>query len=169
MRAAAAATAVRGSSTFRRVVERGRDMLSDILEGKPVKTTDLQDLAAEAVDNGIKEWGMGGNFPHYQPPTADVGDARFDPPPGAHRAPPRTHRRPPPPPAPEPFDMKELQKARSLLNFTPSEKLTTERITATRRAFAKRYHPDKPGGSVLKMQQINAACDLLEQWLSSRS
>ncbi len=34
-------------------------------------------------------------------------------------------------------------------------------ISDRRKALARKYHPDRPGGSTSKMQQINAAADLL--------
>ena len=75
---------------------------------------------------------------------------RFDPrvPPGARSAP----RPPPPKPAgPDP---------RVVLGFTPGQKVTEAEVKARHRELARKHHPDK-GGSVARMQEINAAVDQL--------
>lgn len=66
---------------------------------------------------------------------------------------------PPPPPAP-PRDAHH----RALLGFPPGAVLTEDEINRRRRKLALQFHPDKPGGSVARMAEINAAADaLLEQ------
>lgn len=63
--------------------------------------------------------------------------------------------RPPPPTGPDP---------RIILGFPPGARVTVDEVNRRRRELAIRFHPDKPGGSVDKMAEINAAADeLLEQ------
>jgi curved DNA-binding protein CbpA len=47
------------------------------------------------------------------------------------------------------------------LGFSPSEPITLELLQQRRRVLARKHHPDR-GGSVAKMQTINAAADVLE-------
>jgi hypothetical protein len=74
-------------------------------------------------------------------------------------------RRPPPPPprapAPDP-----LQRARELLGFEPTERLTVEKIQKRKQALARVFHPDMAGGSEAQMKRINAAADALLAKLS---
>lgn len=62
-------------------------------------------------------------------------------------APPRPRK----PPGPDP---------RVVLGFTPGQKLTADEIKRRHRELARKHHPDR-GGSVAKMQEINAAVDQL--------
>lgn len=57
--------------------------------------------------------------------------------------------------------VEERRRARIVLGFTPSEALTLEMIQKRRRELARKHHPDR-GGSVAKMQAVNAAADVLE-------
>ena len=50
--------------------------------------------------------------------------------------------------------------ARTVLHFSPTEKLSKTKITKRRRALAGLCHPDK-GGSVEAMTKINQAADVL--------
>jgi hypothetical protein len=72
-------------------------------------------------------------------------------PPGPSPCPPR----PPPPPskpaAPDP---------RVVLGFGPSDRLTVAIVKARHRELARKHHPDR-GGSVTRMQEVNAAVDKL--------
>lgn len=90
----------------------------------------------------------------------------------------------PPPPRSDPFsewfrqqqarqqqqgpDPRELEKkqarqrARITLGFGMSDPLTLEQISARRKELARKFHPDRKGGSTAKMQEINAAADALE-------
>ncbi|HZJ67682.1 MAG TPA: J domain-containing protein [Kofleriaceae bacterium] len=72
----------------------------------------------------------------------------------------RAGSRPPPPPRPAGPDPR-IVAARTLLGFSPTQALTEQAISERRKALARVYHPDKPGGSTEKMQRINAAADLL--------
>ena len=59
--------------------------------------------------------------------------------------------RPRKPPGPDP---------RTVLGFMPGQKLTPDDIKKRHRELARKHHPDR-GGSVARMQEINAAVDQL--------
>lgn|GEM_PF-7041045 len=67
------------------------------------------------------------------------------------RQPPRQPPPPPPPAGPDP---------RVVLGFGPGDKLTVVIVKARHRELARKHHPDR-GGSVARMQEINAAVDKL--------
>lgn len=70
---------------------------------------------------------------------------------------PEGQRQPPPPPPPR---KPSGPNPRVVLGFTPSEVLTPEIVKRRHRELARKHHPDH-GGSVERMQQINAAADAL--------
>lgn len=57
-------------------------------------------------------------------------------------------------------DRQARARARIVLGFSPSEEITREKLKARQRELARKFHPDR-GGSVAKMQEINAAADVL--------
>lgn len=71
---------------------------------------------------------------------------------------------------PQPLDPKieERRRARITLGFAPSEPVTLEVLQRRRRELARKHHPDR-GGSVAKMQAVNAAADVLEAELGPRT
>lgn len=73
---------------------------------------------------------------------------------------------PPPPPRPEPSELAEAQRARRILGFPSSGPLELAQVRDRKRELARKHHPDL-GGSVEKMQEINAAADLLERHLAA--
>lgn len=76
---------------------------------------------------------------------------------------------PPPPPPPPPrasADRLELEQARRVLGFPSSGRLVLAEVLARRRELARKHHPDL-GGSVERMQAINAAADLLERHIAA--
>jgi hypothetical protein len=98
-----------------------------------------------------------------QPPPPPPGG--FRPPPG-FRAPPGWPFQgfpgsPPPPPDPT---IAERARARKLLGFAHDQPITLDMLQKRRRELARQHHPDR-GGSVTKMQAVNAACDVLEAQL----
>lgn len=102
---------------------------------------------------------------------ASAGSGGFRPPPG-FTPPPNwgwvpPWARPQPPPPPDPLVL-ERKRARVVLGLTPTEALTLEILTKRRRELARKHHPDR-GGSVAKMQSINAAADVLEAELGPRA
>jgi hypothetical protein len=73
--------------------------------------------------------------------------------------------RPAPPPPPDP-KIEERKRARKVIGFAPNETLTLEMIKDRRKTLARKHHPDR-GGSLAKMQAINAAADVLESAVRS--
>jgi hypothetical protein len=73
-----------------------------------------------------------------------------------------TRRRSPPDPevARRAEKQRAVLRARVTLGFTPQEAVTEAQIKARQRELAKKHHPDR-GGSLAKMQEINAAVDVL--------
>jgi hypothetical protein len=67
-------------------------------------------------------------------------------------------RAPPPPPREKP---PQGVDPRSILGFAPRETLTPEIVKKRYRELARKYHPDRPGGSTARMIEINAAVDQL--------
>lgn len=80
---------------------------------------------------------------------------------------PRTQQRrtwsPPPPPA-RPAPNPQIEAARRVLGFAPGQRLTVEDVKKRQRDLARRHHPDR-GGSLAKMQEVNAAVDQLLETL----
>ncbi|HET9061832.1 MAG TPA: hypothetical protein VFO62_00955, partial [Candidatus Binatia bacterium] len=152
-----------GFSGVRNLVDRfvnGRKVTRKVWEDA------IGDLAA-AVASGIGDTQM--------PPSGDpFADADIDPnfPPWRRRvwtnlgAQQQQQRRPPPPPPVDPA-IEERRKARIVMGFTPGQALTLEMVQKRRRELARKHHPDR-GGSVDKMQAVNAAADVLEAAISQR-
>jgi len=78
-------------------------------------------------------------------------------------APPRS----PFPPPPPPVDLKaeklarDLAHAKRVMGWNDHIRLSPTMIRDRHRELAKRYHPDRKGGSHEKMREINAAVDTL--------
>jgi hypothetical protein len=119
----------------------------------------LGDLAAYAAQAAEAQAQAHSGTPH--------GDGGFRPPPGFTPPPNWWRSAPPPPPPPDP-QIEERRRARIVLGFSPREPLTLEIIQRRRRELARRHHPDR-GGSVAKMQAVNAAADVLEAELAPSS
>lgn len=67
-----------------------------------------------------------------------------------------------PPPDPEvERARREFAKAKQTLGFAPSEPITPDMVNDRKKQLAKRWHPDRPGGSLERMTEINAAADVL--------
>jgi len=70
--------------------------------------------------------------------------------------------RQPPPAAPPPrVWVDPLLAAREVLGFEPTEKLTRERVQERKKALARVFHPDMPGGSKAAMQRVLTSADAL--------
>lgn len=50
---------------------------------------------------------------------------------------------------------------RVVLGFAAGQKVTAAEVKARHRELARRHHPDRQGGSVARMQEVNAAVDQL--------
>jgi hypothetical protein len=70
-------------------------------------------------------------------------------------------RRPDPEAARRAEKQRAIARARQSLGFGPQDPLSEAAIKARQRELAKKYHPDRAGGSLAKMQEINAAVDVL--------
>lgn len=69
--------------------------------------------------------------------------------------------RPPPPPDPEIVKQDEIRKARRVMGFKVGEPIEATELKLRHRKLVMRHHPDR-GGSLEKMQEINAANDVLQ-------
>lgn len=69
---------------------------------------------------------------------------------------PRAQRRAPPPPPRKPAG----PDPRVTLGFAPGQRVTVDEVKARQRELARKHHPDR-GGSLARMQEINAAVDQL--------
>lgn len=56
---------------------------------------------------------------------------------------------------------KEFLLAKRTMGFAEGEPITADMVKDRRKVLARKFHPDRPGGSVEKMQTINAAADVL--------
>lgn len=69
------------------------------------------------------------------------------------------------PPPPVDHDAEALKakraRARKILGIKPDVHLTAEMVKERKKTLAKKYHPDRPGGSAEKMALINDAADVL--------
>jgi len=139
-------------------------LFEDFLYGRPINR--------EKVVSAVNEfaWGIGGGygalheiFEEDDPYHEDTGE--FE-----HQR--RNRNRPPnqreynaPPPVDNEFLQQKLaiQRAKVALGFAESEPVTLQQVKQRQRELARKFHPDMPGGSLAKMQAINAAVDLLER------
>lgn len=132
------------------------DIFDDLLNGRRVS----KNKVASAINEFA--WAVGGNYTDYHPdigPPPPEPGSRFDPP-DDFRPPPGWHREQAPPQPPPANDPAKVAAARRSLGYGPSERITAESLKARHRELAKRHHPDR-GGSLGRMQEINAAIDTL--------
>ena len=131
------------------------DLFDRFMSGDKINRKVVQDAFDDLAD--IASTGGG-----FHPPDG------FTPPPGwnPRSARPQPQARQPPPPPPDATLKKKRLAARLTLGFAPSEPITLEIVQKRRRELARKYHPDRPGGSLAKMQTINNAADVLEAQLS---
>lgn len=90
--------------------------------------------------------------------------SRFTPPPGWQPPPgwvPRQNSGPPPEDPAVVEARKEFALAKRVMGFAETEPITADMVKDRRKALARKFHPDRPGGSVERMQKINAAADVL--------
>lgn len=139
------------------------DLFDRIFTGKKVNRRVVESAIDDAAEIfGQHQQSSQASYPP-PPPGVDTGPRPRNwwdvvIPPGARQQHPR---QPPPPPA-EVALKKRRQQARVTMGFTPSEALPLETVQKRRRELARKYHPDRPSGSVTKMQAINDAADVLE-------
>jgi hypothetical protein len=134
-------------------------VLDDFLSGRKIS----DDAMGAAIDD--LSWMMGGGYgAHHEifgdPTTPNPG---FRPPHG-QQMPPNWRPRSAPPPPPDPA-LEERRLARRILGFADGEPITAEAVSARRKELARKYHPDRAGGSLERMQAINSSADLLLETL----
>lgn len=133
------------------------DLFRKFATGKPVSRDDLfnagEQIFGKKLDPSMFDFdGMSGA--EVQEKVAETirqqAKAR-----GA-KAPPR------PPPRKITAKEQEILKAKRVLGFDGVLLLlNADIIKARHRELAKKFHPDRPGGSTAKMQEVNAAVDVL--------
>lgn len=134
------------------------DLIDRVVNGRKINRR----VVENAFEDVVTAWGAGQPQPPPPPEAGDAGEpwwrhAQRAAQEAARSA--RTARAAPPPPDPK---IEERKRARKVLGFAPNETITLEMIKKKRHALARKYHPDRPGGSVEKMKTINAAADVLE-------
>ncbi len=72
----------------------------------------------------------------------------------------QAYKRPPPPRRPVDDAVTKAERARLVLGFAHGQKVTVDELKKRHRELARKHHPDR-GGSVAKMQEVNAAVDQL--------
>lgn len=157
---AAASPQVDVRTVMHKAVGTAADLLRDFIDGKPIS----RDKVARSIQD--LGWEFGGAYAAYQPPLDDVPidghDVSGDPGQGQRRQRQRRHPWGYEPPDPErEARRQQLAKARATLGFGPQDVITTDTLKARHRELAKRNHPDR-GGSVERMQAINAAVDVVQ-------
>jgi hypothetical protein len=125
------------------------DLLSSVLRGK--KVTDEQVVGG--VEDFVDMFTRSAGDPAHDPiAAARARAADF-----IRRTQGQQQRQAPPPPrGPDPRIA--IAKARQTLGFNPTDKLTEDMVKKRHRELARKHHPDR-GGSVARMQEINAAVD----------
>lgn len=58
--------------------------------------------------------------------------------------------------------LRAITKAREVMGYGPKEAVKKDELKARYRDLAKKYHPDRPGGSVERMQELNEAMEVLQ-------
>lgn len=129
------------------------NIIDDFLSGRPFDPNHVKTAVSDFA------WGIGGGYGDYRPDVGEPPRGNFRPP-GGFKPPPGWFREEAPPPQQGP-DARQVQAARRELGFGPADVLTEELIKDRRRVLAKKYHPDRSGGSLARMQAVNSAADLL--------
>jgi hypothetical protein len=93
--------------------------------------------------------------PAGSPPRSPIDAARARTQDFFRRAQAQTQGRPPPPPRPR---KPTGPDPHMVLGFAVGQKLTIAEVKARHRELARKHHPDR-GGSLAKMQEVNAAVD----------
>lgn len=119
----------------------------------------ISGVAAGDIRRGVEDMfrGMGGDNmgEDYRPPVGARANAR-----AWQGSTGGQHQNADPRPRQDPREREAILRARALLGYGPSDRLTKEDLRDRRSTLAKKHHPDK-GGSLERMVQINQAVDIL--------
>lgn len=145
------------------------DLVSKVVSGKRVTQRDLGNMVGDiigdrSVEDFIRSRGMNPSEVAEAWRRA-VGADRRSPRPRARKQHPQEPKQWPNPPPPDPRIEKE-RWARKVMEFDKEFILLRgdegrREIKKRHRELARKYHPDKKGGSTKKMQDINQAVDIL--------
>jgi len=142
-------------------MERISGTLIDFLQGQPINKDDTLGAVQEIFHQWSGTLGsayhptVGANeresSVHQRAQSGQTREPNWAPPPGAggRRA------------EVDPEIARARAAARQVMGFSPSDILTEELIARRKRQLARRYHPDRQGGSVRKMAEVNNAADIL--------
>jgi hypothetical protein len=141
------------------------DLLGDLLSGQKVSRDRVQDAINDLLGGA---WQMGGGMAGgYYPEDDGAGvDTEWTPhnSGGPHD---RRHHRHASSFDPEAAELAEARRrARIVMGFAASERITLEQLRVTYKKLARKHHPDL-GGDREKMTQVNAANDVLEAELTT--
>ncbi len=117
-------------------------------------TSPLIQIVTGALNGVLANMFTRGQQQHQQQAQAR---ARAAPPPGS--PPPRSQPPPQPPRRPPPPD--PTLRAREILGFEPTERITAEMVNDRKKKLARVFHPDMQGGSEAQMKRVNQAADVL--------
>jgi hypothetical protein len=130
------------------------DLFDSFLSGRKINRKkleaawfDFDEIVGSSVGDEVRS--------RFRPP------AGFQPPQGWT---PRPSSPPPPPPREDPREVearKQFVQAKKVMGFAESEPITADDVRERKKVLARKYHPDRKGGSLERMQQINAAADVL--------
>lgn len=116
------------------------DLFESMLTGKRVSRKNIEAAWVDAQD-----------FLRQQVPMPDGAGGGWTPPPSSS----------PPPPDPLADARREFENAKLTMGFARDQRITASDVHDRRKQLARKWHPDLPGGSLEKMQEINAAAEVL--------
>ena len=141
---------IRGGRVTDAHVQMGIEDLVNIIapDGQPPTFAGARERVREAAGRVVNDAQARARAAAGRPPPERPWNWNIpgQPPPGARAAP------PPPQQGPDP---------RVALGFAAGQKVTVAEVKKRRGELARKYHPDRPGGSTQKMAVINDACDRL--------
>ncbi len=159
--------ALQEASRPKRPFEVVADAFVNFLQGKPINT----EATIGAVDTLLGQWGSGMGADYR--PDVEAGEGEDSVHRGGGRprgaAPWSTWREAGQGPRPGHADPEAEERrrielaARQVMGFTASEILTEDQIRDRKKTLARRFHPDRRGGSLEQMKTVNAAADILLQ------
>lgn len=134
-------------SVVHKAADMAGDLLRDFLDGRPINRQKVASALNDFASQAARDYAAG-----YYQGSADPGRAR------ARRP------RPQQEPDPEAERRQAITAARAALGFSPTETISREQLKTRHRELAKKHHPDR-GGSLERMQAVNAAVETLESTL----